>query len=118
MPNLQYAWSSLIPNEILVEIIRNTFLDLDEIDHRNPDKIRINLSSLPYIRVCKHWRNTMISCPFLWKNLTISARVRKFENDTARAKKTLSAWLKHSGTNPLSLSLHSYEFNDPDLREF
>ncbi|KAK7025073.1 hypothetical protein R3P38DRAFT_3396062 [Favolaschia claudopus] len=96
-----------IPEDILSEIF---FASLPT--HRN---CVMNASEAPVLlgRICSSWRAVSLTTPRLWAKLHIVEP----RHDAVNAKviqrlNTMKTWLGRSGQCPLSISLHSENFNE------
>ena len=112
---------SCFPNEILVEILRDTLpvSSLTGIKRPNREMLIGRWSPLPFTRVCKQWRSIILSSPCLWTTLSLVLVPERHgvAHEVSCAQKALSIWLQYSGSSPLTLKMAFYDFHESTLKE-
>ncbi|KAJ7626048.1 hypothetical protein FB45DRAFT_922822 [Roridomyces roridus] len=79
-----------LPAEIITEIFRHCISPLP--------KPSPSAAPLLLTQVCRLWRQIAVANPWLWRSLSVDARV---------PREVLQAWLLRGGNMPLELTLHS-----------
>ncbi|KAJ7908970.1 hypothetical protein B0H13DRAFT_647975 [Mycena leptocephala] len=98
------------------EIVSEIFLNFLPVYPERPPHFGVS-SPLILCQICRRWRAIALSTPSLWKAIEMVITTDYSEEELAELLEFLQAWLKRSGSCPLSLSLRSYS-HSPLLRQF